>query len=72
MDSVLKYAKNHGYEKIINRGKWKEYTVYEMVLSEKEFYIGIPQYILKNGKNLKISDADEAFEIMDWLDNKMG
>lgn len=69
MDSILKYAQNHGYEKVINRGKWEEYTVYEMVLYEKEFYVGIPQYILDNGKSLKVSSADEAFEIMDWLND---
>lgn len=68
MDAVLKYAKQHGYKSVIARGKWNGYTVYEMVLSKNEMlYTGIPQYILYDGKTLKISDVDEAFKILDNL-----
>lgn len=68
MGAVLKYAKQHGYKSVIARGKWNGYAVYEMVLSESEtLYVGIPQYILDDGTELRISDADEAFEILDKL-----
>lgn len=68
MDSVLKFAKQHGYKSVIERGKWNGYTVYEMVLSKTEtLYVGVPQYILDNGKEFRISDPEEAFEILDSL-----
>lgn len=68
MDTVLKYAKYHGYNSVVEKGEWDGYTVYEMVLSAKKtLYVGIPQYILDDGKELRISEPKEAFDILEWL-----
>ncbi len=75
LDSVLSYASDLGYEDAIERGEWKGATVYELILKKdgEEAYTGIPQFVLDDGESeLKIASADEAFDILDSLDEGGG
>lgn len=69
LDSLLRFSKKRGYESVIERGAWRGYDVYEMVLSGKEVYVGIPQYIVVEGDKMRLTTPDEAFEIMDAIGN---
>lgn len=66
---VLKYANELGFESVVERGSWKKSTVYELVLSasQEDAYTGIPQYVIDSGKKLKVASLNEAFEILDSL-----
>lgn len=74
MDSVLKFAKEHGYQSAKPRGRWNDYNIFEMILSDDHdsLHVGIPQFILDDGKELRISEYTEAFEILDRLDGESG
>ena len=67
--AVLTYAKEHGYVDVEYRGKWNGFDVWHLVFTrdKKIRYIGVPTYVLDDGKSLRIADNDESFAIMDSL-----
>lgn len=72
LDSVLTYASALGYEDAVERGEWEGVIVYELILKkDNEQYTGIPQFVLDIGESeLRIADIDEAFAILDSLDEE--
>lgn len=64
-NKVLEYAKKMGYEGAYFRMEWKGYSVYEPVYSDELSYIGLPLMILEKDGKIRMTDVDEAFEILD-------
>ena len=62
---VLEYAKKMDYESVKFRFKWKGYNVYEPIYSEELSYIGLPLMILEKDGKIRMTNPDEAFEILD-------
>lgn len=67
MDSVLKYAKSIGYEKILHRTEWEGMSVYEMILENPNLCVGIPQFVLVKSRKFRIASVEEAYKIIDFI-----
>lgn len=59
-----KYKKILACEDLQKIGEWNGYEVYEPVYNEI-VAIGLPQYILKNDKEIRLSDYHESFTLLD-------
>lgn len=68
---VLKYAKEEGYDGIKKLGTWKGYTVYDTLFDgDDTVYAGYPLVILVKGDEIRLSDDEECFEILDYFERK--
>lgn len=67
LDTVLKYAKKHGYEDIKYRYERNDYKIYEMVMGKNQTYIGLPRFLIVSKKSFRTSSDDETFSILDYL-----
>lgn len=72
LDTVLKYAEKHGYSAIESRGKWKDYEIYELIMSEGSFFVGLPRFAIVSEKGFKMSNDSETFDILDHLSKQGG
>lgn len=67
-DRVLEYARECGYDTVSYKGVWNDYHVYE-----PDFYgirtvcVGLPLSILVNDDEIRLTTADECFEVLDAL-----
>ena len=68
MEEAIKFAKEHGYEKIKKLGLYDGYVVYNIIFSpdKKGNYpcIGYPRFILEKDKKFMIK-IDDDFKIID-------
>ena len=70
MDSANEFAKKQGFDAVDEVGEWKGFKVYEAYFDEENesSAIGLPQYILKKGDDLRFCEPEETFDIMDSID----
>lgn len=66
--AVVKYAHNYGWEKVIPSDDWNGYKVYyldpDLPDDGKIYYIGLPSYLLYDGKTVRYAEGDELSGIM--------
>ena len=63
METVVSFAKQHGYDNAIYLGKWKDYDAYEPVFDGADVsFVGLPYIILAKGDTVRMSTSEEAFE----------
>lgn len=64
-EKVLKFAKEKGYDGAEYLKKWKGHSAYEPIFGngEEPCCVGLPLVILDNGKEIRMSTAEECFEI---------
>ena len=63
--TVKEVAQKLGYDGVEKtKVKYKGYDVYECVADDGDQKIGTPTYILVKDGKFKVSDVDEALEIM--------
>ena len=67
LDTVLKYAKKHGYKDIKYRCEWNNYKVYEMIVGENQVFIGLPRFLIVSKKSFRMSNDNETFSILDYI-----
>lgn len=67
LDTILKYAKNHGYNDIKYRCEWNDYKVYEMIMGENQVFIGLPRFLLVTKNSFRMSNDNETFLILDHI-----
>lgn len=69
LEKVFSFAKERGYDGIIEREPWKGYSVYEPFFEDEEMHlVGLPLVILAKGSKIRMSTAAEAMEIIDALE----
>ena len=70
-EEVFKFAQSNGYDSVIIIGYWKDYVVYEPIFFDEEnHYIGLPYYILANKDEIRLTNDEECFEILEYYENK--
>lgn len=62
-EEIKTFVIKHGFQDAKEIGKYKEFTVYQPFFTDgKKHIVGYPQYILVNGKEIKLH-VDMKFEI---------
>ncbi|HPZ43667.1 MAG TPA: hypothetical protein PL078_06635 [Bacillota bacterium] len=62
-ETVIRFAKEQGYDNALYIGKWKGYDVYEPTLEGSgTFFVGPPLVILVKGQNIRMSTVEESYE----------
>ena len=70
MDKVIEFAKEQGYDNASYLGEWDGYKVYEPTFDGDDvLFIGVPLVILVKNEVIKMSTVEEAFQVMDELEN---
>lgn len=64
---VIGYAKEKGYKSIKYIGKWKGYNVYEPIIFKHVMFTGLPLVILVNNEKIRMSNGNEAMDILKEL-----
>ena len=68
---ILDYAREEGYDSITKLGEWNGYIVYDPSFAGNEtVYAGYPLVILVKDKEIRLSEEEECFEILDFFANK--
>ena len=67
---ILEFANKqgliHNYAEYL--GKWKDYDVYELVISKVMcYYVGLPRYALVKENKIRISEPEESMAILDFF-----
>lgn len=68
--AVVKYAqqKGHTHDKVVPEDNWKSYKVYYLEPDVPDngtiYYIGLPVFLLYDGKTVRYADDDERDEIL--------
>ena len=66
-DKALEFAKNNNYETVEYLGKYENYFVYEPVSDvDLVSYTGLPNVILVNEEEVRLSTYDETMALMDY------
>lgn len=66
IEQVKEFAKQQGYDDVLQIGKWKGFDAYEPVFNGEDVsFIGVPLLILVKGDNIRMSTVEEAFEQLD-------
>lgn len=61
---VLTFAKEKGYDSAVFLKKWRGYNAYEPIFENADVsFVGLPLVILKKGKSIRMSTAEECMEI---------
>jgi hypothetical protein len=62
-DIIKVFAVKQGFQDIKLLGKYNDYDIYQPIFTdEKTHIVGMPQYILVKGENIKL-EIDKSFKI---------
>ena len=64
MEKVLQFARDHGFDTVEFRGRWKEYDIYKPDKKE-DYWIGDPVVIMVQDGKVRFSTYAESFQIYD-------
>lgn len=67
LDTFLKFAEKHGYKSVKYRGEWKKYKVYEMIMENKQVYIGFPTFLISSDTAFRMATDKETLSILDYI-----
>jgi hypothetical protein len=71
MEKIKKELKEAGFKDLEYLGEWEEYKVYypvyEMDNENEVPIIGLPLYVLKNDDEVRFSNDNECFKIMNQI-----
>lgn len=67
LDTLLKFAEKHGYKSVKYRCDWKKYKVYEMIMENKQAYIGFPIFLIATDTVFRIATDKETLLILDYI-----
>ena len=67
LDTLLKFAENHGYKSVKYRYDWKKYKVYEMIMENKQAYIGFPTFLIATDNAFRMATDKETLSILDHI-----
>ena len=67
LDTLLKFAEKHGYKSVKYRGEWKKYKVYEMIMENKQAYIGFPTFLIASDTAFRMATDKETLLILDHI-----
>ena len=68
MNSIVEFAKKHGYDNAIYSGEWNGFDVYEPVTNREDVaFTGVPFVILVQGDSIRMSTVDESYERIEYL-----
>lgn len=67
LDTLLKFAENHGYKSVKYRCDWKKYKVYEMIMKKKQVYIGFPTFLIATDTAFRMATDKETLLILDHI-----
>lgn len=73
-NAVMNYARSQEYAGAEYRCDWNGYKVYEPIDEEEDsgevMCVGLPLKILAKGTEIRLSDPEETFQILDYLAEK--
>lgn len=67
LDTLLKFAEKHGYKSVKYRCDWEKYKVYEMIMENKQAYIGFPTFLISTDTAFRMATDKEALSILDHI-----
>lgn len=67
LDTILKFAEKKGYKSVKYRCDWKKYKVYEMIMENKQAYIGFPTFLVATDTAFRIATDKETLSILDHI-----
>ena len=67
LDTLLKFAENHGYKSVKYRCYWEKYKVYEMIMENKQAYIGFPTFLIATDMAFRVATDKETLSILDHI-----
>lgn len=67
LDTLLKFAEKHGYKSVKYRCDWKKYKVYEMIMENKQAYIGFPTFLIATDTAFRMATDKETLFILDHI-----
>ena len=67
LDTLLKFAEKHGYKSVKYRCDWEKYKVYEMIMENKQAYIGFPTFLIATDTAFRMATDKEALSILDHI-----
>ena len=65
-EKVLQFAKDHGFDSVTYRGRWKDFDIFQPE-KEAEYWIGDPVVIMVQGEKIRFSSHNESFQIFDEM-----
>ena len=67
LDTILKFSEKRGYKSAKYRCEWKKYKVYEMIMENKQAYIGFPTFLIATDTAFRIATDKETILILDHI-----
>ena len=67
LDTILKFAEKHGYKSAKYRCDWKRYKVYEMIMENRQAYIGFPTFLIATDTDFRMATDKETLSILDHI-----
>ena len=67
LDTLLKFAEKHGYKSVKYRCDWEKYKVYEMIMENKQAYIGFPTFLIATETAFRMATDKETLSILDHI-----
>lgn len=67
LDTLLKFAEKHGYKSVKYRCDWKKYKVYEVIMENKQAYIGFPTFLIATDTAFRVATDKETLSILDCI-----
>lgn len=67
LDTLLKFAEKHGYKSVKYRCDWQKYKVYEMIMENKQAYIGFPTFLIATDTAFRMATDKETLSILDHI-----
>ena len=67
LDTLLKFAEKRGYKSLKYRCEWEKYKVYEMIMGNKQAYIGFPTFLIVSDTAFRVATDKETLLILDHI-----
>lgn len=68
LDTLLKFAEKHGYKSVKYRCELEKYKVYEMIIGNKQAYIGFPTFLIVSDTAFRVATDKETLLILDHIE----
>ena len=68
LDTLLKFAEKNGYKSVKYRCDWKKYKVYEMIMENRQAYIGFPTFLIATETDFRMATDKETLSILDHIE----
>ena len=68
LDTILKFAEKHVYKSVKYRCDWEKYKVYEMIMENKQAYIGFPTFLIATYMAFRMATDKETLSILDHIE----